>query len=258
MIIEIYYLRKYFYGVWIMLKGTSVLVIAAHPDDADFYCGGTIARWIEEGSNVNYVICTDGALGSEDGRISSDELIELRKREQKAANQIMGVLETVYLNHPDMGLLGGELLRKELAREIRRFKPQILMTFDPWLKYELHPDHTVAGFETIYARLAARMPLKYRDLENDGYPAWQGISEIYLFKTDNPNTWVETEDHLRVKIEVLKCHKSQFGHMIQDESQAEYLLREMSHKHPETGRISEGFKVIKLEGIEGLKSYIRL
>ncbi len=239
------------------MKEKSVLVIAAHPDDADFYCGGTLVKWIQEGAKVNYVICTDGAFGSEDGSITTEELVELRRREQKAANQIIGVRSTVFLNYPDMGLVGGETLRKELAREIRRFKPQIIMSFDPWLKYELHPDHTVSGIETIYARLAAKMPLKYKDLEDEGYSAWQGVDEFYLFKTDHPDTWIETEDYLRAKIEALKCHKSQFGHIIQDESQAEYLLRELSHKHPETGKVAECFKVIKLDGIEGLKSYIK-
>lgn len=240
------------------MNDKSVLVIAAHPDDADFYCGGTVARWINEGATVNYVICTDGAYGSEDGSITCEELIELRKKEQDAANKVMGVENTVYLGHPDMGLTGGESLRKELAREIRRFKPHIIMTFDPWLKYELHSDHTVSGIETIYARVAAKMPLKYKDLESEGFPSWGGIESFYLFKTDNPDTWIETEAFLNKKLNALRCHKSQFGHLIDNDDGAEPLLRELSHKHPESGIICEQFKVIALSGIEGLKHYIRL
>jgi len=235
----------------------KVMVVAAHPDDADFYCGGTIAKWIEQGARVKYLICTDGALGSEEEEKNPLELVELRKKEQETANEKLEVEETIWLNYPDMSLPAGEELREKIAMEYRRFCPEIVFSFDPWLRYELHPDHTIAGREAIYARLAAKMPMKYAQNEHGGLKAWS-VSEMYLFKTDAPDMWVDTEDQLEKKLAALECHFSQFGAFVQDRESGMALLKEMSHRHPETGRVSEGFKHLVLEGVEGLKTYIGL
>lgn len=239
------------------MKGKRIMAVAAHPDDADFYCGGTLATWIQQGAEIEYVICTDGALGAMTGGSDMNKLAALRKEEQNAANRALGVRKTVYLDYPDSFLTASEELRKKIAREYRRFKPHVLVTFDPWARYEIHPDHTVAGREAIYARLAARLPLLYPELENEGLKAWP-IQDLYMMKTDAPDTWIETEDVLGTKLETLRCHDSQFGDLISSEESGMALLRQMSRRHPETGRIAEHFKHMPLEGIEGLKAYIGL
>lgn len=239
------------------MKGKRILAVAAHPDDADFYCGGTLATWIEAGAEVFYAICTDGSMGSDSGEYTPAELAELRQKEQDAANLALGVKETAYFGFPDLGLQTGEELREKIAREIRRTRPHIIMTFDPWQRYELHPDHTAAGKEAIYARLAARLPLKYPHLLDEGLKPWS-VQDLYLFKTDRPNFWVETESALEKKLSALTCHKSQFEALASSVESGMAILKMMSQKHPEKGTIAEGFRKIELEGLEGLKNYIGL
>ena len=239
------------------MKGKRVMVVAAHPDDADFYCGGTVALWAEQGAEITYVICTDGALGAEEGGVSPEELINIRKKEQGAANGVLGVKETIYLEYRDMSLPRGEELREKIAREYKRHRPEILLTFDPWLRYELHPDHTNAGIEALYARLAAKMPLQYTHHSKEGLKSWS-ISEAYLFKTDRPNKWIEMEKMIDRKLAALACHQSQFGAMVANQEVGKQILLDMSQKHPDTGRVSEGFRFLPLEGLEGLKTYICL
>lgn len=239
------------------MKGKRIMAVSAHPDDADFYCGGAVAKWISEGAEVIYVVCTDDSLGAEKPGVTKEELSAVRKEEQHAANRVLGVRETVWLGYPDMSLPAGEDLRLKLAREFRIHKPDIVLSFDPWQRYELHPDHTAAGRESIYARLAASNLLRYPELDAQGLTAWS-VKEMYLFKTDKPDRWIDVEDFLELKVRALKCHESQFGHLVQNEQQGMYLVRELSHRHPETGRVAEGFKYIPFEGLEGLKAYIGL
>ena len=239
------------------MKNKRVMVVAAHPDDADFYCGGTVALWAEQGAEITYLICTDGALGSDDKEMKKSELKKLRFEEQNNANTKLGVKETVYLNYPDMGLPMGEEVREKIAKEYRRRQPQIVLTFDPWLRYELHPDHTSAGTEAIYARMAAKLPMKYSHHLDEGLDVCS-IEELYLFKTDMPDTWIETESVIEKKFAALECHYSQFGPLVQDGQSGMEILKEMSHRHPETGRIAEGFRRLVLGGMEGIKTYIRL
>ncbi len=232
--------------------------MSAHPDDADFYCGGTLARWIREGAEVRYVICTNAELGSDDPKTDPAALAALRKEEQTAANRALGVLDTTYLGYPDTGLKPTDELRVEIARLIRMQKPHALVTFDPWLHYEIHPDHTAAGLSAVYARHIAKLPLYKNDLiDNDSLPFW-AVEHLYMMKPDRPNTWIDIEDFLKIKAETLLCHNSQFGMLYSSPEQGEALIREMSHKHPESGRAAEPFRYMPLEGIKGIKAYISL
>jgi LmbE family N-acetylglucosaminyl deacetylase len=240
------------------VKGKRVMAIAAHPDDADFYCGGTVAKWIKEGAEVVYVICTDDSCGSDTGDISPRELADLRRKEQDGANKVYGVKETIYLGYPDMGLYDCEELRRDVAREIRKYKPHILLAFDPWLRYEVHPDHTASAKGALYGRFAAKLPLKFPELlKDEGLKPW-GIDEAYFFKTDQPNLWVDIEDYLEMKVAALACHHSQFADLVPNQEQGMGMLKMLSHKEPETGRVAERFKFLPLEGLEGLKAYISL
>ena len=113
-------------------KGYSrAMVVVAHPDDAEFGCSGTVAKWCSEGWEVVYVLCTDGSKGSGDREISSRELAQIRRREQLAAAEVLGLKEVVFLDHEDAMLEPTLELRKEIAREIRRHRPDILICTTP-------------------------------------------------------------------------------------------------------------------------------
>ncbi len=239
-------------------KNKRIMAIAAHPDDADFYCGGAVASWIKQGAAVRYVICTDDSCGSDTGDITPQELAELRRAEQDAANKTLGVADTVYLDYPDMGLYDGEDLRRDVAREIRKYKPNILLTFDPWTRYEVHPDHSASARGALYGRFAAKLPLKFPELlADEGLKPWD-VEAIYFFKSDQPDTWVDIEDVLELKAEALICHKSQFGDLVQSKEQGMGLLQTLHKRNPATGKIAEGFRFLPCEGLEGLKAYISL
>jgi LmbE family N-acetylglucosaminyl deacetylase len=240
------------------LKGKRVMAIAAHPDDTDFYCGGTVASWIKQGAEVVYVICTDDSCGSDTGDITPQELAALRQKEQNAANKALGVKQTIYLGYPDMGLYDCEDLRRDVAREIRKYKPHILLAFDPWLRCEVHPDHTASAKGALYGRFAAKLPLKFPELINkEGLEPW-AVDEIYFCKTDSPDFYVEVEDFLDMKAAALMCHQSQFADLVPNKEQGMGLLKMLSHKHPDTGHVVERYKFMPLEGLEGLKAYISL
>ena len=136
------------------MKGKRIMVVAAHPDDADFYCGGTVALWARQGAEITYLICTDGALGSTDPAVGPEQIKEIRKQEQARANEAMGVKETLWLDYPDMGLKFDDELWCKVTALYRTHRPEIVLTFDPWLRCELHPDHTAAGTAGYYVEVS--------------------------------------------------------------------------------------------------------
>ena len=126
------------------------VVITAHPDDAEFTVGGTVARWAREGKTVIYVICTDGSRGSNDPKVRPEHLVAIRRAEQEAAARILGVEEIVFLGYEDGSLEPTLALRRDLTREIRRYRPDIVVCPDPTVRYYgdsylNHPDHRAAG-----------------------------------------------------------------------------------------------------------------
>ncbi len=239
----------------IQVKDKRILVVMAHPDDADYYCGGIVAKWAGEGAEIKYLICTDGAVGTSDPQMTTEKLAAIRQAEQLAANKVLGVTATIFLDNRDLTLRTGDHLRKSLARQYRIHKPHILMTFDPWVRHEIHPDHTAAGFEAIYARGGADLRLPYPDLLDEGLEPWH-ISDLLLFKTNYPNIVVDTENYIERKLDALACHDSQFGPLVADRHQGLHLLREISARDPQTGRICETLKHIALDGFEGLRDYV--
>ncbi|MBI4302036.1 MAG: PIG-L family deacetylase [Chloroflexi bacterium] len=183
-----------------------VLVIAAHPDDADISSGGTIARWASEGREIHYVLCTSGNRGSNDPRMTTQLLGEIREREQRAAAEILGVASTTFLLQEDCELQETLAFRKEVAGLIRQFKPAILMTHDPWTRYRIHPDHRAVGFTALAAIVVAGNQM-YRE-----GMAPHTVGEVYLFQTDNPDYWVDVTATIDAKIEAIRQHKSQVSH----------------------------------------------
>nr|HID14922.1 PIG-L family deacetylase [Anaerolineae bacterium] len=131
------------------------MAVIAHPDDAEFTCGGTLALWAGQGAEIGYVVCTDGGKGRGDPSLSPEQLAAVRRAEQRAAADLLGVKEVVFLGHPDGELSRAAGLEAELVLHIRRFRPQVVLTFDPWRPYQLHPDHRAVGLAALSAILAA-------------------------------------------------------------------------------------------------------
>jgi LmbE family N-acetylglucosaminyl deacetylase len=186
----------------------KVMIIFAHPDDAEGNCGGTTARWVREGKVVHYLVLTNGNKGSDDLSMTSERLAEIREREQRAAAKILGVSGVTFLGVPDGELEASQPLRKEVTLLIRRLQPAVVFTHDPWKPYQTHPDHRAAGFLAVDAVVAARDHLFYPDQLAQGLSPCR-VKEVYLFGTDNPNFWVDISESIELKLQAVRCHESQ-------------------------------------------------
>lgn len=182
------------------------MTIGAHPDDAEFGAGATLARWALLGTQITMVIVTDGSKGAWDPDTDQQKLVETRIREQADAAEVLGAANVIHLGHIDGELEYSMDLRLELARHIRSAKPDVVLTHDPWQKYQLHPDHRVTGTATLDAVVTAREPLAARNLN---LPAHRP-SALLLWSADAPDhAEVMTESCFRMKLEALMCHTSQ-------------------------------------------------
>jgi len=180
-----------------------ILVIQAHPDDADNSSSGTIARWAREKREIHYVLCTSGNRGSNDPEMTPERLGPLREQEEQNAADTLGVKSLTFLRHEDGELEETLPFRHELARIIRRLQPQVLMTHDPWARYRIHPDHRAVGFTA----LAAIMEAGNQMIRGD-QPAWK-VGEVFLFQSDQPDHGEDITDTVDLKIAAMCAHASQ-------------------------------------------------
>jgi LmbE family N-acetylglucosaminyl deacetylase len=194
----------------------KAMVIMAHPDDAEFSCAGTVARWIKEGTEVVYVLCTSGDVGIAEPGMTKAKAAEIREAEQQAAAEVVGVKEVIFLREPD-GLLENSLaLRKRLVREIRRFKPEVVITGDPtvvWARdtYINHPDHRAAAGAALDAVFpASGQPNLFEELADEGLTAHK-VRKVYATSWEQSNTFVNISDTIDLKIAALRAHVSQMG-----------------------------------------------
>jgi len=191
-----------------------VMVIMAHPDDPEFSCSGTVARWAKAGSNICYVLCTSGDVGIAKPGMTRQEAAAIRETEQKEACRITGVDEVVFLGEPDGMLIATLELRKKLVREIRRFRPEVVITGDPtrvWSgdSYINHPDHRAASAAALDAVFpAAGQPNLFEDIAKDGYQAHKP-RKVYVTTWDQADVYVNIEETIDTKISALRAHKSQ-------------------------------------------------
>ncbi len=187
------------------------LVIVAHPDDAEFLCAGTIARWAAAGCEVGYVLVTSGDKGSHDEGMTSERLAAVREKEQRAAAKALGARECVFLGYPDGFVEDTPELRGRLVREIRRFKPDVVVTWDPYRLGHNHRDHRLTGqaaLDAVYP--LSRSHLYYPEHLDEGLEPHR-VEEALLAGTDRPNYHVDVTDYFRAKMKALRCHKSQIG-----------------------------------------------
>lgn len=192
-----------------MAASADILVVAAHPDDAEFGAAGTVARWVQEGKQVVYVVCTSGEKGTSDRTMKPDVLAQIREREQEAAARLLGVREVVFLRLADQGLEDTADFRKMIVRAIRTYRPGTVVTSDPYRKYIWHRDHRIVGQVTLDAVFPfARDYLAYPDLLEEGLEPHK-VSEMLFFGSEDANYRSDITTTFDLKVAAIRCHESQ-------------------------------------------------
>jgi len=223
-----------------------VLVIAAHPDDPEYGCAGTVARWTREGVAVTYLLLTSGDKGSKDPNVRPGHLATLREKEQTTAAARLGVRELIFLGYPDGTLEPTMELRREIAGAIRRLRPHRVLAIDPWKHYQTHPDHRAAGFAALDAVYAAKEVNLFAEQLRDGVDPWR-VKEVYLFWTDSPDHYEDVTATLGLRVSALLRHASQTS---RDRKGHTSSLRKAAAETAKKGGVpfqyAEGFKLLKI------------
>ncbi len=185
----------------------TALCIGAHPDDAEIGAGATLTRWADAGTTIALLVVTDGSKGSWDPNADPTTVAERRRLEQNEAAAVLGARNTIVLNYIDGELECTMALRAELCYWVRRLQPDVLLTHDPWQRYQLHPDHRATGFSALDAVVAARDPLFFPEQMPEVEP--HRPEAVLLWSPDEPNHWEDVSGWLEHKITALLCHSSQ-------------------------------------------------
>jgi len=184
------------------------LAVGAHPDDAEFGAGGTLASWARQGTEVTLIVVTDGSKGSWDPGEDPAALVAAREAEARAAAAALGATRVLFLGEIDGELEPERRLKAEVARWIRRLRPDVVLTHDPWQRYQLHPDHRATGWIVADAVVAARDPLFFPEQLDDGLAAHRPAA-LLLWSADEPDHWEDVAGGLDRKVAALLCHASQ-------------------------------------------------
>lgn len=226
----------------------SAMVVVAHPDDAEFMVAGTVAKWSARGAEITYVVVTRGDKGTDDPAMTPSRLASIREAEQREAGAILGVRNFEFLGYPDAYLQHTLELRRDLARVIRHYRPEVVMTFDPEARflgesYPNHPDHRITGDATIDAVFpSARDRLTFPELLMEGLEPHK-VRELWLGGTERVTAVVDITETLDKKRQALLAHPSQLGPEV-----GEMVLgwaRETAAGHP--FEYGEAFRRIILE-----------
>lgn len=191
-----------------MRSPARALTIGAHPDDAEFGAGGLLARWAADGCHITMLVVTDGSKGTWNPDMTTEELVSLRRREQRAAADALGASDLVMLEHVDGELEASMALREELCFWIRQARPDVVLSHDPWKRYMLHPDHRATGMGAIDAVVAARDHLFFPGQLSDSVTKHRP-DDILLWSADEPNHWEDITTTFDQKISALLCHSTQ-------------------------------------------------
>ena len=220
------------------------MVVVAHPDDAEWGCAGTVAKWCAEGWEVVYVLCTDGSKGSDDPHVTSEELTKIRRQEQLNAGEVLGLHDVIFLEYPDSMLQPTLELRWDIAREIRRYRPDVLICMSPVRQlsengYLGHPDHLASGEAALSAVFpTARDRLTFPELLQEGLEPHK-VREVWVAGHGEPDHYVDVSDYMDTAVQALKQHQSQVG-----ENDANTHMREWRQRTGEKAgmRFAEAFK----------------
>ena len=212
----------------------TAMVIVAHPDDAEFLCGGTVAKWCAEGWTVYYVLATSGDKGTHDAALTTQELAAIREQEQREACKVLGVKEVIFLGLPDGFVEANAELRGEVVRLLRRYRPDVVLTWDGFRAGFNHSDHRAVGIavrDAVYP--AVRDHLYYAEHAEEGLEAHQ-VNELLLAGSDDPDYKVDISAHLQTKLEAVLKHASQLGNRSQEEIRKawEARMRNASNDRP--------------------------
>ncbi len=192
-----------------------VLVVTPHPNASEFWCAGTIARWISDGATVRYVVCTDGGKGTTDGAVSAAELVAQRSKEQSSAVEELGVQELVNLGRPDGSLEDTDDFRKELVRQIRQMRPDVVICPEPYRKnLAWHRDHRITGQVTLDAVFpCARDHLHFEELWRDEGLEPHKTGTVLFWGTETPNTHIAIDSAMAAKGRAVKVARTRMeGH----------------------------------------------
>jgi LmbE family N-acetylglucosaminyl deacetylase len=226
----------------------KAMAIVAHPDDIEFSCAGTIARWVKAGAEVAYVLCTSGDVGIASPGMTKARATEIREAEQLAAAKVVGVNEVIFLREPDGMVENTMTLRKRLVREIRRFRPEVVITTDPtalWVGdgYINHPDHRAVAWAAVDAVFpAAGQPNLFEELADEGLTAHK-VRKVYALNWVTAEFFVDITETMDLKVEALRQHVSQmsgfdFEPMIRQRAAEIAKGKEMTY--------AEGYRVVTL------------
>jgi LmbE family N-acetylglucosaminyl deacetylase len=207
------------------IENKVALVIMAHPDDAEFSCAGTVAKWVREGWSVYYVICTEAGSGGPDeatevGPEARRQISETRQREQRAAGKVLGLKDVIFLNYRDGELQPTLEFRRDIVRLLRTYKPYRVICQSPERNWTpqmyigaYHPDHRACGEGVISALYpASQNPWDFPELLAEGFQPHK-VKELYVVGAPSLNHWVDISETMDTKIEALMAHASQFiGH----------------------------------------------
>jgi LmbE family N-acetylglucosaminyl deacetylase len=190
-----------------------LIVVAAHPDDLETICGGTIALLTRRGVQVFSVNCTLGDIGAQEAGATRPALTTTRLAETEEAARILGIEQTFNLGHPDGELVANLELRAQIARLYRVTQADTLWTFDHFWTGQIHPDHRAAGQAALDAYIPSEMPLYRPEQLNEPGAGLGCLERVFLFSTDRaPDIFVEVTDVYRTKLAACLAHRSQFPH----------------------------------------------
>lgn len=228
-------------------KRRVILAVFAHPDDACFSAGGSVAKWTSEGAKVYFLVLTNGNKGSDDHKMTSEKLVKVRRAEQEKAAKILRVEEVFFLNYNDCELEPSMAVKRDIVKVIRQVKPDTVITFDPRYRYSTergfinHPDHIAAGEATLAAVYpAARDRLTFPNL--GGKP--HKVGQVLLVNFDEANFFIDISQTLDKKLQALKCHSSQIDNFSKVSKMVTDWARLAGKKAK--SKYAEGFKRIVL------------
>lgn len=223
------------------MNGKILLVVGAHPDDPEFGCGATVAKYIKQGAIAYYVISTDGNRGSRQHSIENKDLVKERRQEQQNAAKIIGIKETYFLDHEDGNLTADIKLKEEIAKIIRKIKPDIVFTHDPSWFYAFradgafinHNDHRKTGEATLDAVYPlARDRASFPEHLEQGLTPYT-VKEVLLFNSGNPNDpnyFEDVEDTIDIKTQAFMEHKSQVDDPVKIKNWIEKISTDLGKK----------------------------
>lgn len=188
----------------------SILCIEPHPDDNEVGAGATIAKLVKNGCRVTFLTVTDGRIGTVNPMQDPDELVKIREKEMDDAAKLLGVFSIIKLGYADASYVNEKELTSRIVKVIREVKPEFVMTVDPFLSYEAHPDHRRVGMAAAEACLFSMFPHFHSYGETTPSKDIWPVSGVAFYNTACPNTFIDVDETWDLKIDAISAHKSQF------------------------------------------------